>query len=93
MFKKLKYISVFFLVFVIISYGFIKVSSGLPEFIKDRSSIKVTYKQNPFDLEVDVGKYIIYLNDEALKNMKNNTIYFLKNLAENNSIKNIINQK
>lgn len=70
MFKKTKYLAVLLLSFCIFSYGFVKVSSELPQFIKDRSPLKVSYSQNPFDLEVDIGDYIVYINNKAVMNIK-----------------------
>jgi hypothetical protein len=70
MLKKIKYIAVFLLSFYIIAYGFVKVSSELPQFIKDRSPLKVFYSQNPFDLEFDIGDYIVYINNKAVTNIK-----------------------
>lgn len=70
MFRKTKYIIVILLSITIICSGFIKVSSELPDFIKDRSSFKVTYNKNPFDLQITFGDYILYINKKAFDNIK-----------------------
>lgn len=74
MFKKIKYFMTAFVVIAIIFCGFIKVSSELPDFIKDRSPIKVTYSKNPLDLKFDIGEYVIYINKKAFDNIKNKII-------------------
>ncbi|MCM8710397.1 hypothetical protein M2651_05080 [Clostridium sp. SYSU_GA19001] len=86
MLKKIKYIMIFVLIFGILVYGFIKVSSELPMFIKDRSSLKVTYEKNPFNLEFDIGDYIIYINDKSICNIKDTAVHLFNNLKENISI-------
>ncbi|WP_127836411.1 hypothetical protein [Clostridium prolinivorans] len=71
MFKKIKYFTVSLFCVSVIFYGFIKISNELPDFIKDRSNIKITYNKNPFDLKLDIGNYIIYINKEVFYNIKN----------------------
>lgn len=71
MFRRIKYSFVILIAIIIVSYGFIKVSNELPLFIKDRSPVKVTYSKSPFDITIDIGDYIIYLNSKALSNIKN----------------------
>ncbi|SKA75546.1 hypothetical protein SAMN05428976_102135 [Clostridium sp. USBA 49] len=71
MFKKIKYFTVSLFCVSVIFYGFIKISNELPDFIKDRSNIKITYNKNPFDLKFDIGNYIIYINKEVFYNIKN----------------------
>lgn len=82
MLRKLKHITVFILFISIVSYGFIKVSSELPQFIKERSLVKVTYKSKPFDLTLDIGDYIIYVNSNSMSNIKNAAVNVFKNIAK-----------
>lgn len=89
--KKIKYTAVFVLILGIIGYGFIKVSSELPLFIKERSPLKVSYNKKPFDLRFDIGDYVVYINDKAINNIKDNAIHILKNLSKNNPIKILTN--
>ncbi len=71
LFRRLSYITAFILFAAIICYGFIKVSSELPKIIKDKSKVKVYYTSKPFDVTIDIGDYIIYINDKVFKNLKN----------------------
>lgn len=79
-----KYIFLILIWLLVIFAGFIKISSELPDFIKDKSSIKVTYNSKPFNLKFETSKYIIYLNDQAFTNIKNNIVntfnYFYKKI-------------
>lgn len=90
--KKTRYILVFFCCVAIISYGFIKISSELPNIIKEKSSIKVNYNRRPFDLNIDTNKYIIYINEQVIDNIKDNTIGVFKNFADKNPIKKMLNK-
>jgi hypothetical protein len=90
--KKFRYILVFFCCVIIISYGFIKISSELPNIIKEKSSIKVNYTRRPFDLNIDTNKYIIYINEKMLNNIKDNTIGVFKNFSDKNPIKKMLNK-
>ena len=90
--KKLRYILVFFCCITIISYGFIKISSELPNIIKEKSSIKVNYNRRPFDLNINTNKYILYINEEVIDNIKDNTIGVFKNFADKNPIKRMLNK-
>lgn len=80
MVNKLKYIFLFFICTFIVFYGFITVSNVMPDFIKDRSSFKVTYTSKPFDLEFDVGDYIVYLNSKTVENYKTEASNLAKKL-------------
>jgi hypothetical protein len=82
MLRKLKHITVIILFISIVSYGFIKVSSELPQFIKERSLVKVTYISKPFDLSLDIGDYIIYVNSNSMSNIKNAAVNVFKNIAK-----------
>lgn len=88
--KKYKYITLFLISFTIIFYGFIKVASGLPDFFKNKSSFKVFYNTNPFDLQFDVGEYRFYINNKAIENIKSNTIGKIININKSSNIKEFI---
>lgn len=87
MFKRFKYIIAFLIPITIILYGFITVSNVMPDFIKDRSNFKVTYSSKPFDLQFDIGDYVLYLNNKAVENYKTATSNFVQNIISNNPIK------
>lgn len=93
MLKRLKYVILMLVFFTILGCGFIKVSNDLPQFIKDRSAMKVTFTSSPFDLRFDIGDYIVYINSKIFANMKDGTKQAFKNFERNNFIKNIIKGK
>lgn len=82
MLKKKRLIVILMLCIILIGCAIIKVSSELPQFIKDRSNIKVYLKLNPFDLRFDTENYIIYINEKAFKNIENNTETFFQNIGQ-----------
>ncbi|MBL4935182.1 hypothetical protein JK636_05360 [Clostridium sp. YIM B02515] len=88
--KKIKFIIIFSLCFLIVGYGFIKISSDLPDFIKNRSYIKVSFHPNPFDLKFDIGNYIIYINNDAFKNINDSSVGKIKNAVENSIFRDFI---
>jgi hypothetical protein len=90
MLKKLKYAMMLFLFASIIGYGFIKVSTELPQFIKDRSPVKVSYRTNPFDITFDVGNYMVYINDRAAENIKDVAADAYESISKNNPVKKLI---
>lgn len=65
---KLKYILLSITFFIIIAIGFICVSNSLPSFIKDKSSVKTTFSEKPFDFRVETKNYIISLNQKDIEN-------------------------
>ena len=71
MLRRLGNLIVVILFIAIISYGFIKVSSEITPYVKDKSAVKVYYSAKPFDITVDIGDYIFYLNNKVFKNIKN----------------------
>jgi hypothetical protein len=90
MFKKSKYIFTFIISLSIVVYGFITVSNVLPDFIKDRSYLKVTYKSKPFDLQFDIGDYIVYLNSKALDNYRKGTNEVINKIVSINPLKKVL---
>lgn len=75
-----KYIFVIIIWLLIIFAGFIKISSELPDFIKNKSSVQVTFSTHPFNLKFETSKYIIYINNQAVVNIEKgitNTYYYL----------------
>lgn len=86
--KMKKYVIVIVIWLLIIFAGFIKISSELPDFIKNKSSVEVTFSMRPFNLKFETSKYVIYINKQAVNNIKKNivnTFYYL--------YKTIINEK
>ncbi|MEW9096686.1 MAG: hypothetical protein AB2417_16515 [Clostridiaceae bacterium] len=69
--KKNKYIIVFILSLFIVLIGFLKVSSALPTFIKNKSNFKVYFSEKPFDLTLETKNYIIYFNEKSIDNIQN----------------------
>jgi hypothetical protein len=69
--RKLSHLIIFILFIAIIGYGFIKVGSEITPYVKEKSNVKVYYTPKPFDVTIDIGDYIIYLNDKVFKNIKN----------------------
>lgn len=88
--KKIKFILIISLCFLIVGYGFVKISSDLPDFIKNRSYVKVSFEPNPFDLKFDIGNYIIYINNDAFKNINDSTVGKVKNALENSILRDFI---
>jgi hypothetical protein len=89
--KKIKYITVLLIGFSIFVYGFIRIGNDLPQILKDKSSVAVYYNKNPFELKFHVGNYIIFINDKALENYKNNTIGRIINASKNSPVRHFIN--
>jgi TfoX/Sxy family transcriptional regulator of competence genes len=69
--RRLGHVIIFILFIAIIGYGFIRVGSEITPYVKDKSAVKVYYTAKPFDVTVDIGDYIIYINDKVFKNIKN----------------------
>lgn len=69
----------------IITIGFIKVTSSLPNFIKNKSNFKVFYTNKPFDLTFETDKYVIYINEKALHNVNNSVNSAFNNIVEGTS--------
>mgnify|MGYP005829513949 CR=1 FL=1 len=92
MLKRLKYFFVIFISLGIVFYGFITVSNALPDFIKERSAFKVSYSTKPFDLQFDIGDYVVYLNSKAVDNYKKGADELMHNIVINNPIKKILKQ-
>lgn len=95
MFKKIRVIFIIIVFISIIGYGFIKVNLELPQFIKDRSKLKVSLTQSPFDLKLDMGDYIVYVNEKAFSNIKDGAVSAFKNIEEKTvkEINNLLNNK
>lgn len=71
---------------LIISFGFIKVSSNLPRFIKNNSKLKVFFTEKPFNLTFETDRYILYINDNAINNIKENIFETYTNIKNSISI-------
>ncbi|WP_125152572.1 hypothetical protein [Clostridium rectalis] len=69
--------------FIVIFIGAIKVSSTLPNFIKDNSKFKVIYNTKPFNLTFETDKYIFYINKKSIDNIKNYMNNFLNGVFSN----------
>lgn len=66
-------ISNFFVILIflsIISYGIMNLSNNLPKFIKDESKIKISYGNKSYDININMGNYIIYVSSDATSNIK-----------------------
>lgn len=69
--RKNKYVIVVILALFIVLFGFLKVSSALPQFIKNKSNFKVYFTERPFDLTLETKNYIVYFNKKAVNNLQN----------------------
>lgn len=65
---------------MIVFYGFVVVSGGLPKFIKDRSDFKINYSLSPFNFRMDISEYSLYINSKVVDNMKNGSIKLFNNI-------------
>lgn len=79
---------------MIVSYGFIIVSSSLPKFIKDRSAVKINYNIYPFDFRMNINEYSFYINSKVADNIKNGSVKLLNNIESKvyNNTSGIINR-
>lgn len=66
MVKRLKYYILFIIVIVIICAGILQVTNSMPEFIKDRSSVRVTYSVQPFNFRMETKNYLITLSSKEI---------------------------
>lgn len=82
---KLKYTLLGITFFVIVGTGFICVSNSLPGFIKDKSSIKTTFSEKPFNFRVETKKYIISLNQSDIENTKDSIEKTAEGIADKTS--------
>ena len=80
MIKRLRFTIIFIVFFFIIIYGLIAVSSNLPKFIKDSSMIKVSVTKKPFQLEFDIGDYVVYINNKPFVKIKERTEAIFKSI-------------
>ncbi|WP_406543414.1 hypothetical protein [Clostridium ljungdahlii] len=56
---------------MIVLFGFVTITAGLPKYIKDKSNFKINYTVSPFDFTVDVGEYSLCLNNKIVYNFEN----------------------
>ncbi len=91
MLKKLKHGMIFFLFIFITSYGFLKVSDALPQFIKDRSPLKVSFNTKPLNITLETASHMVYINKEAADSIKNSAEEVIDNVSKNNPITKLIN--
>ena len=80
--RRKKYILVAIVFLSIVFYGFIKVSSTLPTFIKNKSNFKVYFSNKPFDLTFESKDYILYFNEKAINNIQKNMYSTFDNIVE-----------
>lgn len=71
MLRKFGFLTVILLFFAIIICGVIKTASETVPYVKEKSAVKVYYTAKPFEVKIDIGDYIIYLNGGVFKNIKN----------------------
>lgn len=79
---------------MIVFYGFIVISGGLPKFIKDRSTFKINYSLSPFDFRMDISEYSLYVNRKVITNMKNDSVQLFNKIEDKvyNNASGIINK-
>ncbi|WP_034868998.1 hypothetical protein [Clostridium lundense] len=83
--KKKGVISVIIIFLFVIAIGFIKVSSSLPNFIKNKSKFKIFYTSKPFDLTFETDKYVIYINKKAIYNINDRMSSTFNNIVQGTS--------
>lgn len=74
--RKLGHLTIFILFLAILACGFVKVANEITPYVKEKSAVKVYYTSKPFDVTIDIGNYIIYIDDKFFSNLKN----FIKEL-------------
>lgn len=82
--KRLKYYVLSIIVIIIICGGILHVSNSLPEFIKDRSAVQVTYSVQPFSFRLETKKYLFTLSSHEITGYMNearNRIRYLNNMV------------
>lgn len=83
MFQKIKNFIIIFLCVLIVGYGVLEVSSGLPKFIKDNSAMKIYFDPRKVDLTIESGQYVFYFNNNLISNLAEKTSGVLKSIENN----------
>lgn len=83
LFRKVKILILIIICLGIVTSGFLKISNDLPQFIKDKSPLKINYTLKPFDFSVDLDNYVVYVNEKAVSNIKNSTLEIINTFINN----------
>ena len=84
-----KKIRIFFVIVIFLSvtsYGLISLSNNLPKFIKDDSKIKVNYGEKPYEINIDMGDYIIYTKSDVFSDIKQGVAKGFNRLKEKTEV-------
>lgn len=76
----IKFRLIIMLSFGIIIFGFLTITNGIPQFMKDKSVFALNYDFKPLDIKVKAGEYSIYLNDAVLSSGENSVHNFFGNV-------------
>jgi hypothetical protein len=86
MLYKIKHAMILVLFIFLICYGFLKVSSELPQLIKDKSPLKVSFQTKPLDITMETENYTVYVNKQAADSIKIAAKETFENISTNNPI-------
>lgn len=75
-----KYLSIIIVSIGLVILGFLNITNGFPQFIKDKSKFSLNYSFKPLDIKIKAGDYIIYFNDSILISGENNIHNFFGNI-------------
>lgn len=92
MLNKIKHAMIFVLFIFLICYGFLKVSSELPQLIKDKSPLKVSFQTKPLDITMETKNYTVYVNKQAADSIKIAAKETFEDISTNNPITRFIHK-
>lgn len=81
--KKIKNFIITIICMLIVGYGVLEVSNGLPKFIKDKSAIKIYFNPKKVDLTIESGQYVFYFNNKLINNLAEKTSGVFKGIENN----------
>lgn len=87
MLRKTRFVFIFVVSIFIVLYGFVIVSSELPKFVKEKANLKVFYSKNPFNVQFETDKYIMYVNKRVIDNIKEDTDNLMQSIGRLNPLK------
>jgi hypothetical protein len=91
---RIKYLFIDTLCIGLFILGFLNITNGFPQFIKDKSSFSLNYSFKPLDIKIKTGDYVVYFNKSILTSGENNVHNILGNIeGEVFKIVNLVNHK
>lgn len=76
----IKYLFIVTLSIGLIILGFLNITNGFPQFMKDKSNFSLNYSFKPLDIKIKAGDYVIYFNKSILISGENNMHNFFGNI-------------